>query len=173
MFMIDMVGTRDFATASSSSRTPGERYCGSCIASPIRSKSFGLISFGPEADTLLAKLAQAEARDLFIRLTWDGDADYDLAVEEPLGATASYQTPRTVFGGSLVKNGYGSHPEEVYVCPRGFDGDYKVRITTIYTNPSKPVTHLTLETIAHEFVELCKQGKNFDVMRTMYAPNIV
>ena len=37
MFMIDMQGTRDFATASSNSRTPGERYCGSCMASPIRS----------------------------------------------------------------------------------------------------------------------------------------
>ena len=34
MFMIDMQGTRDFATASSSSRTPGERYCGSCMREP-------------------------------------------------------------------------------------------------------------------------------------------
>ena len=54
---------------------------------------------------------------MFVRLTWDGDADFDLIVDEPLGATASYQTPRTVFGGSMIKNGYGSHPEEVYVCP--------------------------------------------------------
>ena len=37
MFMIDMQGTRAFATDSSSSRTPGERYCGSCIASATRS----------------------------------------------------------------------------------------------------------------------------------------
>ena len=27
--------------------------------------------------------------------------------------------------------------------------------------------------VAERFVELCKQGKNFDVMRTMYAPDIV
>ncbi len=103
-----------------------------------------------EADDLLAKLTDSEVRDVFIRLTWDGFADYDLAVEEPLGVTASYQMPRTVFGGSVIKNGYGSHPEEVYVCPRGFDGDYTVRISTIWTDPSKPVTGLTLETIAHE-----------------------
>jgi len=32
---------------------------------------------------------------------------------------------------------------------------------------------MSLNTIAHEFVELCNQGKNFDVMRTMYAPEIV
>ncbi|HZW33062.1 MAG TPA: hypothetical protein VFF52_20265 [Isosphaeraceae bacterium] len=105
---------------------------------------------GSEADTLLAKVADAEARDVYIRLSWDGDADFDLGVKEPLGVTASYQIPRTVFGGSVVKNGYGSHPEEVYVCPRAFDGDYEVRINTIYTNPSKPVTGLTLETITHE-----------------------
>ena len=52
MFMIDMHGTRLVATASSSSRTPGERYCGSCIASATRSKSAGLTSPGPAARRL-------------------------------------------------------------------------------------------------------------------------
>src|SRR5208337_4495441 len=92
----------------------------------------------------------AEARDLYIRLAWDGDADYDLAIQEPLGAVAQFSMPRTVFGGSIIKNGYGNHPEEIYVCPRGFDGGYTVRITTVYTNPDKPPTRLTLETITHE-----------------------
>ena len=32
---------------------------------------------------------------------------------------------------------------------------------------------MSLQTVAHKFVELCRQGKNFDVMRTMYAPDIV
>ena len=32
---------------------------------------------------------------------------------------------------------------------------------------------MSLRSIAVEFVELCNQGKNFDVMRTMYAPDIV
>jgi hypothetical protein len=103
-----------------------------------------------EADALRAKLTASEARDVYVRLTWDGDADFDLTVDEPLGATASYQTPRTVFGGSVIKNGYGTHPEEVYVCPRAFDGDYTIRISTIWTNPAKPVTRLTLESITHE-----------------------
>lgn len=30
-----------------------------------------------------------------------------------------------------------------------------------------------LKSTAERFVELCNQGKNFDVMRTMYAPDIV
>jgi hypothetical protein len=32
---------------------------------------------------------------------------------------------------------------------------------------------MSLQTVAREFVELCSQGKNFDVMRTMYSPEIV
>lgn len=32
---------------------------------------------------------------------------------------------------------------------------------------------MSIRTVATRFVELCNQGKNFDVMRTMYAPDIV
>ena len=32
---------------------------------------------------------------------------------------------------------------------------------------------MSLRTVADKFVELCRQGKNFDVMHTMYAPDIV
>src|SRR2546426_12146730 len=32
---------------------------------------------------------------------------------------------------------------------------------------------MSLRTTASKFVELCRQGKNFDVMRTMYSPQIV
>ena len=96
------------------------------------------------------QLKESLCRDVFIRLTWDGYADFDLAVDEPLGVTASYDLPRTVFGGSIIKNGYGAHPDEVYVCPRGFDGDYTVHIRTIFTDEKKPVVQLKLETIVHE-----------------------
>ncbi len=32
---------------------------------------------------------------------------------------------------------------------------------------------MSVETVALKFAELCNQGKNFEVMRTMYAPDIV
>ncbi len=32
---------------------------------------------------------------------------------------------------------------------------------------------MSLQTVAQQFVDLCRQGKNFDVMRTMYSPTIV
>jgi hypothetical protein len=32
---------------------------------------------------------------------------------------------------------------------------------------------MSIQTVAEKFVELCNQGKNFEVMRTMYAPEMV
>lgn len=32
---------------------------------------------------------------------------------------------------------------------------------------------MSLKMVASQFVDLCRQGKNFDVMETMYAPDIV
>ena len=32
---------------------------------------------------------------------------------------------------------------------------------------------MSVKSVATQFVDLCRNGKNFDVMRTMYAPNIV
>ncbi|WZO99051.1 hypothetical protein EP7_000643 [Isosphaeraceae bacterium EP7] len=104
-----------------------------------------------EADALLASMTESEARDLYIRLTWAGDADLDLVVTESLGATARYATPRTVFGGSILKNGEVGDREEIYVCPRGFDGDYTIKVETIFSDPDlPPPTEATLEYITHE-----------------------
>lgn len=32
---------------------------------------------------------------------------------------------------------------------------------------------MSVQTVARQFVDLCNEGKNFDVMRTLYAPDIV
>jgi hypothetical protein len=103
-----------------------------------------------EAEALLESLPESEARDLYVRLRWVGDAGLALSVDEPLGATANIITPRTVFGGSIVKDGYGKHPEEVYVCPRAFDGEYIIHVDVDYNNEKKPATQATLEIITHE-----------------------
>jgi hypothetical protein len=104
-----------------------------------------------EASVLLDRLKESMIRDLVVRLTWKGYADLDLLIDEPLGATACYMTPRTVFGGAMIKNGYGKHPEEVYVCPRGFDGVYTIRIDIVVNDAKKnPASDIQLETILHE-----------------------
>jgi len=103
-----------------------------------------------EADALMVRLGESEARDVYVKLSWAGEADFDVSVDEPLGASAGYRNPRTVFGGAIIKNGYGNHTEEVYVCPRAFDGDYTIRVEAIYNDAAKPVTEGTLEVITHE-----------------------
>jgi len=106
---------------------------------------------GEEADSLTTSLADSEIRDVYIRLTWKGEADIDMSVAEPLGATTNYKNFRSVFGGSIIKNGYGNHPEEIYVCPRGFDGSYTIAIEKIVDyEEKKPVLEATLEIILHE-----------------------
>jgi hypothetical protein len=32
---------------------------------------------------------------------------------------------------------------------------------------------MSVETVARKFIELCKKGKHFEVMRTMYSPDMV
>jgi hypothetical protein len=53
---------------------------------------------GDEAKAMQDRISKATVRDVVVKLRWKGIADLDLTVEEPLGATASYETPRTVFG---------------------------------------------------------------------------
>lgn len=117
-----------------------------------------------EAADLMNRLRESLGRDVYVRLTWDGYADFDLAVDEPPGVTtASYDLPRTVCGGSIIKNGYGNHPDEVYVCPRGLDGDYTVHIRKIFEDEKKPVVQLKLETIANEGTD--HERKNVYVLK--------
>ena len=59
-------------------------------------------------------MAKARVRDLIVRLRWTGDADLDLSVEEPSGATASCQEPITRGGGVHRHDGYGPDPRNCY-----------------------------------------------------------
>ena len=104
-----------------------------------------------EADALLARLNAAWGRDVYVRLSWEGKDDLDLLVDEPLGVTCQlFKTPRTIFGGAILVNGYGSHPEEIYVCPRAFDGTYTVRIEPIFQPPDVAAKVAQLEIVTHE-----------------------
>lgn len=106
---------------------------------------------GGEADDLQARLVTAEGRDLFVRLTWEADADLGLLVDESMGVTAGHFLPRTVFGGAIIKEGRGKAREAVYVCPRAFDGDYTVRVEVAYEDPEKPpIASAKLEIITKE-----------------------
>jgi hypothetical protein len=79
---------------------------------------------------------RALVRDVYATITWSGDADVDLLVQEPTGTVCSIQQQRTTGGGVLLADNVTSEdrPEaqEVYVCPQAFAGKYKLMIRPIY-----------------------------------------
>ena len=94
-----------------------------------------------EADEFQAALDEAVARDCVAIVTWTGEADVDVLVEEPSGTVCSLRNPRTTAGGVLLgdaitqtgRDSYGGH-SEVYVCPKGFDGTYRMLVRRVWGN---------------------------------------
>ncbi len=125
-----------------------------------------------EADELLARVLEFEARDVYVRLTWGGYADLDLIVEDPLGGRAEFFKPRTVFGGALIKNGKSPDSEEIYVCPRGFSGDYKIHVAKVLEDEKRPVRAATLDVILHEGTDR-EEKKTYTIRPGDFAKPIV
>jgi len=89
------------------------------------------------ADRFRQEVDQALQRDVHVKVTWTGDADIDIMIEEPSGAVCSYRTPRTTAGGVLLGDvvarpgGEGQYAEQ-YLCARGFEGRYRLLIRRIW-----------------------------------------
>ncbi len=92
-----------------------------------------------EAAAFEAQLQAASLRDVIVELQWAGDAELDLAVQEPTGAVCWFAQKRTAAGGVLsdvstdLTKSYEANREglrsRVYTCPAGFSGDYNFLIS--------------------------------------------
>ena len=90
-----------------------------------------------EAERVRIARQQALKRDLKLELTWNGDGDLDLIVEEPKGTVCSFEAPLTTGGGVLLNDGYGPKQKncnEHYVCAYGFPGTYVVKVRYVSGN---------------------------------------
>lgn len=90
-----------------------------------------------EAERMAETLRSAKQRDLILKLTWSGDGDLDLFVEEPAGTVCSYAAPQSPGGGVLVHDGYGPGAKdcyEEYLCANGMPGNYRVRVRHAWGN---------------------------------------
>lgn len=92
-----------------------------------------------EAKQYLAELDKAVMRDCVIKVSWIGNADVDLLVEEPSGAVCSVRNPRTTSGGVMLGDAYarlgGDNEEgysESYICPEGFSGTYRLLLRRVW-----------------------------------------
>jgi hypothetical protein len=86
-----------------------------------------------------AELNAALIRDCVVKVSWSGDADVDLIVDEPSGETCSLRAPRTASGGVWLGDSYagveGARAEgfsETYICPQGYAGEYRIRIRKVW-----------------------------------------
>ncbi|MCA9264746.1 MAG: tetratricopeptide repeat protein, partial [Planctomycetales bacterium] len=91
------------------------------------------------ADTFLRQLNEALVRDCVVNVSYSGDADLDLLVEEPSGTLCSLQAPRTTGGGVLLGDASSISEEasvqgitESYECARGFTGRYRVLVRPVW-----------------------------------------
>ena len=96
-----------------------------------------------EAAKLLAALDSAVVRDIVVEARWDGDADVDILIEEPSGSVCSMHQPRTTAGGVLLEDAFPQLNQsrsgglrEVYACPQGFNGKYKVLVRRMWGKPT-------------------------------------
>jgi hypothetical protein len=119
-----------------------------------------------ERDAYLKQLQEAVVRDCLVRVSWTGDADIDVSVEEPAGTICSVDEPRTASGGVNLGDAYavegksGDESSEVYVCPKGFAGKYRVRIRRVWGEVTAGkvtvdvYTHLRSGEVQHERQQL-------------------
>jgi hypothetical protein len=119
-----------------------------------------------EHDAFLKELQEAVVRDCVVRVSWTGEADVDVSVEEPSGSVCSATDPRTVGGGVKLGDGYTAKDKadegasEVYVCPKGFAGSYRVQIHRVWGEVAAGkvtvdvYTHLRSGDVQHERQQL-------------------
>ncbi|RCS54678.1 hypothetical protein DTL42_05995 [Bremerella cremea] len=92
-----------------------------------------------EAKAFDAKIREAMVRDAIVKVTWSGESDLDLIVEEPSGSVCSQHNPRTISGGVFLGDAASTLGDagtegayELYVVPKGFKGDYKMLVRKVW-----------------------------------------
>ena len=96
-----------------------------------------------EAQAFEDAIAEALRRDVVVLVSWTGEADIDLAVEEPAGTWCTAQNPRTSSGGTLISSDLPGVDDklqgrqvEAYVCPLGFNGKYRLVLRRAFGKPT-------------------------------------
>ncbi len=87
-----------------------------------------------EAADFRARVDRALVRDIELELSWNGDADIDMIVEEPPGTVCSLSSPRSTSGGTLLADSdatvdpTNTTHRERYVAAEAFPGTYRILV---------------------------------------------
>jgi tetratricopeptide (TPR) repeat protein len=91
-----------------------------------------------DAEKLRKMSGQEKERDLVIQLLWNGPADLDLSVKEPVGSVCAVTRSHTVGGGVLLADQFGQRDDdrsEVYTATEAFKGTYEITVEKISGRP--------------------------------------
>ena len=90
-------------------------------------------------------MLQSQQRDLVIQLKWQGEADLDIEVKEPVGTLCSFLQRQSPGGGVLLGDRVGDAPQESYVAAKAFSGDYQITVRRVWGRPlgGKAVVEIT------------------------------
>jgi hypothetical protein len=105
-----------------------------------------------DAEKFSSSLKRAASHDAIVRVSWTGDADIDLAVEEPSGTVCSIDSRSTAGGGTLLGDAFpgsdrsqSGSVSETYLCPQGFSGQYRLLVRRVWGNVS--TGHVSVEVL--------------------------
>jgi hypothetical protein len=91
-----------------------------------------------KAGVFTEQIKEASMRDLVVRVVWSGDADIDLAVEDPTGVVCDAANPIAVSGGMHLGDKSSKSKadqdgfSETYVCAKGYAGAYKLVVRKVW-----------------------------------------
>jgi hypothetical protein len=131
-----------------------------------------------EAKAFDQAVRAARRRDCLVVVTWTGDADIDLSVEEPAGTICSTRQPRTTSGGvhmgdvASTEGNPGNAAKaakglsEAYVCSEAFDGIYRVLLKNVWGRPTSGKVTIDIYTnfgtdqqrVIHEQIPLAEKN---------------
>jgi hypothetical protein len=118
-------------------------------------------------------VSNARIRDCVVKVTWTGDADIDVIVEEPSGTVCSLHQPKTTSGGVLVGDSYSKPNDngvagttELYICAKGFNGHYRMLLRRVWGEVTAGKVTVDLftnyrgenQTHRHQQIELAEGG---------------
>jgi uncharacterized protein with von Willebrand factor type A (vWA) domain/tetratricopeptide (TPR) repeat protein len=88
-----------------------------------------------EAERMADAAGRSRVRDLIIHLSWQGEADLDLEVKEPIGSTCSFLHRQSPGGGTLIGDTLDDRNNETYTASEAFSGEYRITLRRIWGQP--------------------------------------
>lgn len=86
----------------------------------------------PEGPKVADNAKTKTHRDLVIRLAWQGDADLDLVVREPVGSVCSVTNSQSIGGGILMGDSLRETGLETYTASEAFKGKYEISVKKVW-----------------------------------------